>query len=74
MLGGALMKQGDFATAEQVFRDDLQRNRRNGRSLFGLMESLQAQKKDYAASMVQREFETAWKNADVKLTVQDLWR
>jgi len=24
------------------------------------------------ASMVQREFETAWKNADVKLTVQDL--
>lgn len=74
MLGGALMKQGDFAAAEQVFRDDLQRNRRNGRSLFGLMESLKAQKKDYAASMVQREFENAWKNADVKLTIQDLWR
>jgi tetratricopeptide (TPR) repeat protein len=74
MLGGALMKQSDFAAAEQVFRDDLQRNRRNGRSLFGLMESLKAQKKDYAASMVQREFETAWKNADVKLTIQDLWK
>lgn len=73
MLGGALLKQGDFAAAEQVFRDDLQRNRRNGRSLFGLMESLKAQKKDYAASMVQREFATAWKNADVKLTIQDLW-
>jgi tetratricopeptide (TPR) repeat protein len=74
MLGGALMKQGDFAAAEQVFRDDLQRNRRSGRSLFGLMESLKAQKKDYAAALVQREFETAWKNADVKLSVQDLWR
>jgi tetratricopeptide (TPR) repeat protein len=74
MLGGALMKQGDFAAAEQIFRDDLQRNRRNGRSLFGLMECLKAQKKDYAASAVQREFENAWKNADVKLTVQDLWR
>ena len=74
MLGGALMKQGDFATAEQVFRDDLQRNRRNGRSLFGLMESLKAQHKDYAASLVQREFADAWKNADVKLTIQDLWQ
>ncbi len=74
MLGGALMKQGDFATAEQVFRDDLQRNRRNGRSLFGLMESLKAQQKDAAAAMVQREFESAWKNADVKLSMQDLWR
>ena len=74
MLGGALMRQGDFAEAEQVFRDDLQRNRRNGRSLFGLMESLKAQKKDYAAAMVQREFENAWKNADTKLTTLDLWR
>ena len=38
------------------------------------MESLKAQKKDYAASLVQREFESAWKNADVKLTIQDLWK
>jgi tetratricopeptide (TPR) repeat protein len=74
MLGGALIQQRDFAAAEQVFRDDLQRNRRNGRSLFGLMESLKAQHKNYAASLVQREFADAWKNADVKLSVQDLWR
>jgi tetratricopeptide (TPR) repeat protein len=74
MLGGALMQHGDFAAAEQVFRDDLQRNRRNGRSLFGLMESLKAQKKDAAATMVQREFESAWKNADAKLTLKDLWQ
>jgi len=73
MLGGALLKQADFPAAEQVFRDDLRRNQRNGRSLFGLWESLKAQKKDYAAAMVQREFESAWKNADVKLTRQDLW-
>jgi tetratricopeptide (TPR) repeat protein len=74
MLGGALFKQGRFAEAEQVFRDDLQRNQRNGRSLFGLWQSLKAQKKDYAATLVQREFEFAWKNADVKLTMQDLWK
>lgn len=30
MLGGALMKQGEFAAAERVFRDDLQRNRPMG--------------------------------------------
>jgi len=74
MLGGALLKYGDFAGAEQVFREDLERNKRSGRSLFGLMESLKAQKKNYAAALVQREFESAWKNADVKLTTQDLWK
>jgi hypothetical protein len=71
-LGGALMWKGDFTTAEQVFRDDLLRNRRNGRSLFGLMESLKAQRKDY--SIAQSEFEKAWKNADEKLTLRDLWQ
>ena len=48
-LSGALLEVGDNAGAEQVFRADLERNKRNGRSLFGLMESLKAQKKDYAA-------------------------
>ena len=73
MLGGALLKRGDYAGAEQVFRADLERNKRNGRSLFGLMESLKGQKKDYAAQLVQREYEVAWKNADAKLTIDDLW-
>jgi tetratricopeptide (TPR) repeat protein len=73
MLGGALLKSGDFEGAEQVFRGDLERNKRNGRSLFGLMESLKGQKKMYAALLVQREYEQAWKNADAKLTIADLW-
>lgn len=71
-LGGALMKSGDYAGAEQVFRDDLARNRRNGRSLFGLMEALKAQQKNSAAAFVQREFENAWKNADTPLTLESL--
>ena len=74
LLGGALMYGGDYAGAEEVFRADLQRNRRNGRSLFGLMQSLKAQKKDYAAALVQREFESAWKNADTTLKIEDLKR
>jgi tetratricopeptide (TPR) repeat protein len=71
-LGGVLLRAGDYAAAEQVFRADLERNRRNGRSLFGLMESLKGQKKDYAAASVQEAFDSAWKGADTKLTVADL--
>ena len=71
-LGGALMQSGDFAGAEKVFRADLEKNVRNGRSLYGLMESLKAQGKKEAAASVQREFESAWKNADTQLRVEDL--
>ncbi len=73
LLGGALLNSGDYAGAEQVFRAHLEKNIRNGRSLFGLIESLKAQKKEYAAVMVQREFDNAWKNADTKLTIESLW-
>jgi TolA-binding protein len=58
--------------AEKVFREDLQRNPRNPRSLFGLAESLKAQKKDADAAWVQREFEAGWKNADTALRIADL--
>jgi hypothetical protein len=68
------MNDGDYAGAEQVFRADLDRNKRNGRSLFGLRESLKAQGKNYAASLVQREFENAWKDADTVLKIEDLRR
>ncbi len=68
-LGAALMRSGDHAAAEQTFRADLDRNRRNGRSLFGLMEALKAQKKDQQAALVRLQFEAAWKNADTKLSL-----
>ncbi len=71
-LGGALMLDGQYAEAEKVFREDLLHNRRNGRSLFGLAESLQAQGKRREAELVRREFERAWKNADTPLRVEDL--
>ncbi len=71
-LGGVLLKSGEHAEAEKVFRADLERNARNGRSLFGLMESLKAQGKKDAAQFVQKEFESAWKNADTQLRIEDL--
>ena len=71
-LGGALILDKQYSEAEQIFREDLRRNRRNGRSLFGLMESLKAQGKQREAELVRREFERAWKNADTKLKIEEL--
>src|SRR5262249_2876418 len=72
-LGRVLLAQGNAPEAEKVFRADLQRHRRSGRSLFGLRESLKAQGKDFAARMIDLEFQAAWKNADGKpLTLDDL--
>ncbi|HEX8292635.1 MAG TPA: hypothetical protein VF570_12815 [Pyrinomonadaceae bacterium] len=71
-LGGALLLDGRHAEAESVFREDLRRNRRNGRSLFGLAESLKAQGRAREAELVGREFEQAWRSADTRLTVEGL--
>ncbi len=71
-LGAALLRDGRAAEAEQVFRADLERNPRNPRSLFGLSESLKAQKKDADARWARAQFQTAWKHADVELRLEDL--
>lgn len=71
-LGGALLRGGQAAEAERVFRDDLARNPRNGRSLFGLWQSLKAQNKTADAEWARREFEAAWKDADTQLSIGDL--
>jgi hypothetical protein len=60
-LGAALLMTGDNSGAEQVFREDLDRHPRNPRSLFGLVQALKAQGKDYDAGFVQKQFKAAWK-------------
>lgn len=70
-LGGVLMSSGDYAEADRVFRADLEKHPRNGRSLFGLVASLKAQGKQTAAQFVQNEFDTAWKGTDTSLRVED---
>lgn len=69
-LGGVLLAKGDYAAAEPVFRADLQKYPRNGRSLFGLQASLQALGKTSEAQQIQNEFATAWKNADTELALE----
>jgi tetratricopeptide (TPR) repeat protein len=72
-LGAVLLLNGESAEAEKVFRADLEKNSRSGRSLLGLVESLKAQGKTASSVFVQREFEAAWKNADTQLRMQDLF-
>jgi len=71
-LGSALLLNGQADQAEAVFRADLEQYPRNPRSLFGLLKSLEAQKKTASAEWVQREFATAWKSADMPLEIGDL--
>ncbi len=69
-LGAALYMSGQIAEAEQVFREDLRRNPNNARSLFGLWQSLQSQKKTSEAQTVRKQFEDAWRDADVRISIQ----
>ena len=63
------MREGRFAEAEQVYRDDLARHPDNGWSLFGLAESLRQQKKnDEEATATKTKFEKMWAKADMKIT------
>jgi tetratricopeptide (TPR) repeat protein len=70
-LGAVLLKIGDNAGAEEVFRADLERNPRNPRSLFGLEQALKAQEKTYDAGFVRKQFDANWKGT-TRPTVDDL--
>ena len=63
-LGQALSAAGQYAEAEKVFREDLQRNPKNGRSQFGLVLVLRKQNKDAEAEAIESEFKESWKHAD----------
>jgi tetratricopeptide (TPR) repeat protein len=69
-LGAALLRAKRVDEAAQVFRDDLSRNPRNGRSLFGLWQA-QLAKKDPAAAATEKQFRASWKHADVMLRISD---
>lgn len=66
-LGAVLLEKGDAGAAEAVYREELRRNPGNGWSLKGLALSLQAQGMEDEASTAEREFQAAWRHADVQL-------
>jgi len=61
-LGAALLKVKRFDDARRVFREDLEKNVDNPRSLFGLWNAMVASDpRDAAAMGVNRRFNDAWK-------------
>lgn len=71
-LGGALLRAGRYQEAEAVLRAGLERQPENARLLFGLSLALSAGHKPSEAKAARDRFQTAWKRADVPLTLEDL--
>jgi len=71
-LGAVLLMDGNAQESEKVFREDLDRNPRNPRSLFGLQQSLKAQGRNYDAQFVEKQFRTAWKGPQATLKIEEL--
>lgn len=67
-LGAALLEAGKFAEAEQVYIEDLKRNRENGWSLTGLQRCQNALGKKSEVASTAKRFAKAWKNSDIALT------
>ena len=67
-LGAALLDARKPKDAEAVFREDLRRNPGNGWALYGLATSLAAQGRKDEAAATRKQFEEAWKDADITLT------
>ncbi len=70
-LGAALLRSGKADDAAQVFRNDLQRNPNNPRSLFGLAEALERRGKGKESAGVRADLRKVWMGADTKLRIED---
>jgi tetratricopeptide (TPR) repeat protein len=66
-LGPVLMLASRASEAEAEYRADLKWYPENGWSLFGLLQSLKAQRKESEAHEITGRFEKAWAHADVTL-------
>ena len=73
-LGAALLRTKRVDEAAQAFSEDLTRNPKNGRSLFGLWQTLLLTRKDSekaAVAAAEKQFREAWKHADTTLRIAD---
>jgi tetratricopeptide (TPR) repeat protein len=67
-LGAVLLDAGRAEEAEEVYRKDLIWNQQNGWTTFGLFKALEAQGKTQEAIVVERQFRSFFRNADVEIT------
>lgn len=66
-LGAVLLEAGRASEAEAVYREELRRNPANGWSLKGLALALDVQGKREEAARVAKDYDEAWRHADVQL-------
>jgi tetratricopeptide (TPR) repeat protein len=66
-LGAVLLKAEKYDAAEKIYKEDLDILRQNGWSLMGLYKSLIAQGKNKEANAIKKEFNIAWKDADIEI-------
>jgi tetratricopeptide (TPR) repeat protein len=71
-LGAALLRVGQTAEAEQVFREGLARRPREGRLLYGLWQTLLAQGRTSEARLVENQHMEAWSGATAQLSLDQL--
>lgn len=71
-LGGFLLLQKNYEETETVFCEDLEKHRRNERSLFGLRESLAGQNNKIGYYWVDQQFQDTWKYSPESLTLEEL--
>ncbi|HTH52067.1 MAG TPA: hypothetical protein VL501_09050 [Pyrinomonadaceae bacterium] len=72
--GPALLRTKFYEDAEAAYRLELKHRPNNGRALLGLTEALKQAKKTNWARKSEAEFKKAWRNADMPMTEQDLYR
>jgi tetratricopeptide (TPR) repeat protein len=65
--GNVALALGDYATAEQAYRQALEREPGSGRAFFGLAASLEGQGKNAEALSARERAAKAWANADAAL-------
>ena len=62
-----MLKAKRYESAEKIYREDLDYYQQNGWSLMGLYTSLLGQDKIDEASKIKKEFDKAWKQADIEI-------
>jgi tetratricopeptide (TPR) repeat protein len=67
ILGNLYLETGDFARADKIFREDLYNWPKNGFALSGLTAALMAQGKTEEAAQMDKQFQEAWKLAEMEL-------
>jgi tetratricopeptide (TPR) repeat protein len=66
-LGATLVREGRYAEAEKVYREDLAKLPENGWSLYGLADCLSHERRPEEAAAVEKRFQYIWAKADTPI-------